>query len=492
MKKLFAILLVVMMTLTLAAPAFAAGETGSITVTGTNAEGVYSIYKLLDLESYNTTSGAYSYKVNSDWTSFFATPEALTYVAVDGAGYVTWTATEDDATVAAFAKAALAYAKANSIAAVKTTANVDDYTKDSTAIKFSDLELGYYLVDSTMGALCGLTTTNPDGVINAKNFTPTIDKQVKEDSTDQWGDSNTADIGQTVEFRVTINVHPGAENYALHDDMSDGLTFKQVSKVEHIKTSESTTEILTKNNQYSVWTATGITVDNSDDVTDSCTFEVRFTKEFCDTLKANDKVIVCYEAMLNKNAVVASDGNPNEAWLEYGENHFSTHDTTTTKTYGFDIIKTDSQNALIDGAKFKIYDAAVGGNEVKVVKLDENTYRRAREDEVGVEIVVIDGKIRVVGFDNGTYYLEETVSPEGYNKLTSRKDFTIADKNLDATFTSGIYSTGTGVHVVNKTGNMLPETGGFGSTMFFTLGGLVVLACGVLLFAKKRMSQIAE
>lgn len=493
MKKLFAILLVVMMTLALAAPAFAAGGTGSITVTGTNAEGVYSIYKLLDLESYNTTSGAYSYKVNSHWAGFFATTEALTYVAIDGDGYVTWTAAEDDTTIANFAKAALAYAKANSIAAVKTTANVGDYTKDGTAIKFSDLELGYYLVDSTMGALCGLSTTNPDGVINAKNFTPTINKQVKEDSTDQWGDSNTADIGQTVEFRVTINVHPGAENYALHDDMSDGLTFKQVSKVEHIKTSESTTEILTKNNQYSVWTATGITVDNSDDVTDSCTFEVRFTKEFCDTLKANDKVIVYYEAMLNKNAVVASDGNPNEAWLEYGENHFSTHDTTTTKTYGFDIIKTDSQNALIDGAKFKIYDAATGGNEVKVVLMDDHeTYRRAREDEAGVEIVVKNGKVRVVGFDNGTYYLEETVSPEGYNKLTSRKDFTIADKNLDATFTSSIYSTGTGVHVVNKTGNMLPETGGFGSTMFFTLGGLVVLACGVLLFAKKRMSQIAE
>lgn len=123
---------------------------------------------------------------------------------------------------------------------------------------------------------------------------------------------------------------------------------------------------------------------------------------------------------------------------------------------------------------------------------DHVTYRRAREDEPGVEIVVKNGKVRVVGFDNGTYYLEETVSPEGYNKLTARKDFTIADKNLDAKFELGIYSTGTGVHVVNKTGNMLPETGGFGSTMFITLGGLVVLACGVLLFAKKRMSQIAE
>jgi len=166
---------------------------------------------------------------------------------------------------------------------------------------------------------------------------------------------------------------------------------------------------------------------------------------------------------------------------------------------------TYSQNNLLYGAKFKIYDAAAGGNEIKVVPLkgtDDVTpvldangnpmYRRAREDEEGVEIEVKAGKVTVVGFDNGVYYLEETAAPGGYNKLTARQKFTIADGNLDSVFNDGIYSTGSGVHVVNKTGNMLPETGGMGTVLFITFGTIVAMATGVLLVTRKRMSMIRE
>lgn len=483
MKKYFAVLLAVVMVLSMGMTAMAAGEKGSITINGVSTSNTYEIYKLLDLESYNTESGAYSYKVNADWTGFFATAEALTYVAIDEAGYVTWIATEDDDTVAAFAKAALAYAKANEIAPVKSSANEGEFVVTGTTGKFEGLELGYYLVDSTMGALCGLTTTNPNASINAKNAAPTIDKQVKEDSTEQWGDKNTADIGQTVEFRVTINVHAGAENYVFHDKMSAGLTFLGVTKIEHVIPSDTTHEV-TKDTDYTVET---------EKLGDDCTFEVHFSKVFCDHLETNDKVIVYYSAMLNRNAIVAGDGNPNEAWLDFGENHETTHDTTKTKTFGFDLVKTDSQNKLIDGAQFRIYDASEGGNEVEVVLMDDGvTYRRAREDETGVPIVVKDGQVRVVGFDNGTYYLEETVSPEGYNKLTARQKFIISDDNLDAVFNNGSFSTGSGVHVVNKTGSMLPETGGFGTSMFLMFGGIVALAAAVLLVTKRRMANIVE
>ena len=123
---------------------------------------------------------------------------------------------------------------------------------------------------------------------------------------------------------------------------------------------------------------------------------------------------------------------------------------------------------------------------------DGVTYRRARADEAGVSIVVKDGKVRVVGFDNGTYYLEETDAPDGYNKLTARQKFIISDGNLDATFNGETYSTGSGVHVVNKTGSMLPETGGIGTVIFTVLGSAVVLVTGVVLVTKKRMSKIAD
>lgn len=485
MKKLFVTLLAIVMIFAMAAPAFAAENAlGSITINNVVDGTVYEIYKLLDLESYNVATGAYSYKVNAEWDDFFATPEALTYVTIDNAGYVTWINGDDDASVATFAKIALEYAKNNGIAPVKSSAVDGDMTiiageDNKNSGKFADLPLGWYLVDSNVGALCGLTTTNPDASINAKNGVPTIDKQVQEDSTQQWADQNNADIGQTVYFRVTINVHAGAENYALHDIMSAGLTFDQVTSIDLISNGATTT----------------VDTANYEVVTDdaNCTFEVRFANDFCDTLETNDKIIVYYQAMLNRNAVIAGTGNPNEAWLEFGEEHYTTHDTTTTYTFGFDIVKTDSQNTLIDGAEFRIYDAAAGGNEVKVVLMDDGvTYRRAREDEDGVSIVVANGKVRVVGFDNGTYYLEETVAPQGYNKLVARQRFIISDANLDSVFNGDVFSTGSGVHVVNKTGSMLPETGGIGTTLFVMIGAIAVLGAGVLLFAKKRMSQIAE
>ena len=513
MKRLFALTLALIMVLSMATVAFANGttnaadEVGSITINGVGTTSVYEIYRLLDLESYNTTSGAYSYKVNAAWTGFFATADALAYVAIDDAGYVTWIAGEDDDTVAAFAKKALAYAEANDIDPVKSSTVDGDFvvttnseTGKSTGV-FSGLSLGYYLVDSDMGALCGLTTTNPDASVNAKNGIPTIDKQVEEDSTTQYGDSNTADIGQTVNFRTTINVHAGAQSYILHDKMSNGLTFDPASvRAEHIVPGVTTTTTPVPAENFTVVT---------EDLGDDCTFHVVFTQAFCDHLETNDKVIVYYSAMLNRNAVIAGDGNSNQSFLSFGEDHTSNTDSTTTKTYQFEIVKTDSQNKLIDGAQFRVYDAAEGGNEIGVVPLMESDdvtpvldsngnpiYRRARDDEQAankhVPIVVTNGKITVVGFDNGTYFLEETVAPAGYNKLTARQKFIISDGNLDATFNDGVFSTGSGVHVVNKTGSMLPETGAMGTLMFISFGMFVALGTGILLVTKKRMSMIED
>lgn len=69
--------------------------------------------------------------------------------------------------------------------------------------------------------------------------------------------------------------------------------------------------------------------------------------------------------------------------------------------------------------------------------------------------------------------------------------FTISDANLDAIFNEGIFSSGSGVQVVNKSGTMLPETGGVGTTLFYIVGGLLFVGAVVLLVTRRRMNSWA-
>lgn len=510
MKKFLAIFLTLTMILTMSAvPAFAAGEgSGSITINGVTSNTTYEIYKILDLDSYytpttggeSTDQGRYSYVLgeNSPWEDFFK-GEGAAYISFTDEGhegYAVWKGNESADRVIEFSKLALAYAEAKGISPVKSSKNTGDFTISEGNGTFSGLDLGYYLVDSDMGALCGLTTTKPTASIEAKNGTPTLTKEVKEDSDGQYGDKNTADIGQIVEYKVEITAQKGAQNYVMHDVMSDGLSFqpgtlKVTLNDDEVKATTTTTvgEQTVEVKNYEVKTEGSCA---------GCTFDVVFSDAFCKTLKSDDKLVVTYNALLDSDAVIYNDSNPNTAWLSYGTgNHKTPGSQVDTYTFAADIIKTDALGNLLDGAEFRIYDAATGGKEIKVVAATPAegstipVYRVAADAETGVNIVVTNGQIRVNGLDSDTYYLEEKIQPAGYNKLTERVAFTIGTENLNATIEGTTYKDG-GVRVINNTGTVLPETGGFGTTMFILLGGLAVMAAGIFLFINKRMSQIAE
>ena len=147
MKKLFTLLMATLMILMLAVPAFAtetsAVEKGSITINKISEENVYSIYKILHLESYNKESGKYSYTIEPGWENFFTSEDAAAYVSVSDNKYVTWDEGKDSAAeVAAFAKLALAYAKANDIDPVKSSEGDMSFifmpASASTAVTYSD------------------------------------------------------------------------------------------------------------------------------------------------------------------------------------------------------------------------------------------------------------------------------------------------------------------------------------------------------------------
>ena len=478
-KHLLSFMLAAVMALAMAAtPAFAAKGTndnsGTITINNAEVGHTYKAYQVLVLESYDTDAGAYSYTANPDWAEWLKTQTA--YVSIDAQGYVTWV---KDADVAAFAKAAIAHAEDASIQPDDTK------TAEGTTVQFTGLNLGYYLVDTTVGTLCSLDTTAPSVTMEEKNELPPVKKEVQEDDGGTWGDKNTAEIGDTVNFRSTIGAKPGAEAYILHDVMSNGLTLNP----ESITVSEPTGLVKgtdANSGDYNVVT-TGLT--------DGCTFEVVFHQSYLDTITKDTNIIVTYSAVVNENAVVSPSPNPNETKLEFGnatdeEDRFTPPSKTETYTYKVDVVKTDGSNEVLDGAEFKLYDAKTGGSEIALIKVSDGVYRLAKDNETGVDcITTVNGQLEIKGLDaNTTYWLEETKAPEGYNKLSERVEIAVKEANIDATVNGGIWQGG-GIHVVNKAGNILPSTGGMGTTIFYVAGGAIVIAAAATLVYRKRMGK---
>lgn len=473
-KKLAGMLLAMIMVLSMSTVAFAAQGTndnnGSITINDAEKGHTYNAYQILVLESYNTDAGAYSYKANAAWEGWLKSQTQ--YVSIDAQGYVTWV---EKADAAAFAKVALAHAKEASIApdAIKTA--------DSTTVAFTGLNLGYYLVDTTLGTLCSLDTTEPDVTMQEKNEVPSQTKEVQEDSDNSWGDENTAEIGDTVNYRTTISAKKGAQGYVLHDVMSAGLTLNENSVMVAGLTKGQDAD----SGDYHVVT-TGLS--------DRCTFEVVFHQSYLDTITANTNIVVTYSAVVNENAEVFPSDNPNTTKLEYGEasspeDKFTPPSETKTYTFKVDVVKTDDKNKVLDGARFKLYDAKTGGNEIALVEVSDGFYRLAEGGETGVEyITTVDGQLEIKGFDaNTNYYLEETKAPDGYNKLAERVEIAVKEANLNASVSNDTWQSG-GVHIVNKTGSLIPSTGGMGTTIFYIIGGVLVAAAGIFFVIRRRVS----
>ena len=473
MKKIFHSLLVLLCTAALLCaatlPAFAEGapDNGSIKINEAANGETYDIYRIFDLESYNTDDGKYSYTLSKKWADAgFGTADAFTtYFDLTG-GYVHPKTTYTEDAAAEFAVKALAFAKDKKIE------NDGSEKAAGSSVSFNRLTLGYYLVDTSLGTLCSLDTTHPSATIFEKNSAPTIDKNIVENN--QLVTENNATIGSKINYQVTIHAKKGATGYVLTDTLSAGLTF---NKDVAVKIGETA---YTAGVDYTV--ATGTSND----------FTVTFSQSMLDKLTVDTDIVVTYSATLNEKAVIHGDVNTNKAQLKYGNNSKTTPQSTKTHTYKFDLVKTDANKTLLAGAKFKLYDSNKGGNEIPLTKVDDHTYRPAVGKEKVDEIVTKgDAPITIQGLANGTYWLEETQQPAGYNKLTERKSVTLEDGNNTATMEGTTYNPANngGVHIVNQSGTVLPGTGGMGTTLFYIVGGGLMVAAFVLLIAKKRMEN---
>ncbi len=515
-KKIVALLLATVMMCGMTVTVFADESrvvTGSISISNPATDATYQIYQMFTLESYDATAGAYVYKVTDKWRDFVESdPVGSTHFELYDSDFEADNDTSDDyyvrakegATTAAadIAEAAIAYAEADdSITPIATLpiTNSDD-TKSYTV---SGLDLGYYAVDSSAGALCNLTTVAPNSSLTEKNATPTIDKQVLVDTNhdgnvddgEEWAEKNDANIGDIIQYKTTVHAKKGAHDYVVHDRMGVGLTLNEDS----IKVMVGEQE-LRKDTDYTV----SFEVEDENDPNVKCDFEIKFAQDWLDDKITTDTdIVITYSAILNEQALIYSEANKNATRLEYGEELFTEFDITDTFTFMFDVIKTDESNKLIVGAQFKLYFDLACEKEVILLDNGNATYHVATEKQSTAENFVaatisIDAKSKVVikGLANGTYYLKETKAPTGYNLLTTPVPVIINNANLkgeietDLTYNPEL-DTNNAIHVQNKSGSLLPETGGIGTTIFYTIGGILVVAAVVVLVTRKRMS-VAE
>ena len=510
-KKLLAALLAVAMVCAMAIPAFAtdgdataaaATGTGSITIENAVTNQTYKIYRILNLE-YHADTNSYRYTANGAWEDFILR-ENNNFKLDKETGAVTWINTNPENNGTAIQQIANSAGKY----AEYTPNNVQEdgsAKANGITLTFSNLPLGWYLVVSDLvdldkGALCSIGTTDPNAVIREKNSKPTIEKEVYEGDT--LGYSNDAGIGDTVKFQTRIHVTDGnPTNYVLHDTMSNGLKFNEKSVTVLLMRDPKTggsnySGNLTPGTDYELVTSTS----------DTCTFEIKFLKP----LKPYDYIQVDYSATVTSDAVIGTTGNDNKAVLTYGNNSTTT-ESSTTKTYVWEMgvrkfanLGGDDTNHALADAEFQLYKK--DGDTQKYAKFVETSttsvYKLTGWTNNATEAIKVktpaNGNITFEGLDAGTYYLEETKAPVGYNKLTAPITVvidrgtlpTVASQTISYTVKYG--DTTAADHVVrveNKAGVELPSTGGMGTTLFYVIGGGLMVAAIVLLVTKKRMEN---
>lgn len=485
---MFAFMMVVSMSCNVKAEEGASPETtGTITIDNAVDGQTYTIYKLLDLESYvpETTgqTGLYSYKPVKAWETFLKSGEGKKYITIDENGYATWKNGVDEKKAAEFAQKALAYAKdpTNNISAITNEATITDNNNGTLTLKYSGLSLGYYLVGSSAGALCGLNTTNPNATIKEKNGVPSVEKTITAGGTfANDGKSNSVNIGDTISFQIRIDVRKGANNYVLHDELSTGLTLKEnpITKNSiHLQADETIKGGLTDQDYTLTINSTG--------------FDVTFKPEFLKTNEDKDySIMVTYNAILNEKAVIGRIGNTNETYLNYGENHKTTSSKTTTYTFGIPVFKYTGTDTPLSGAKFQLYTDEPCKNEVNV-KLDGTDYLVGSTDtnKNVMTSPASTGEFTIKGLKAGTYYLKEIEAPTGYNLLAKAIKVVIADNGQVQVEKNGAVTNVKRVEVQNKSGTLLPSTGGAGTTMIYLVGALLVLGSGVVLASKRRSNS---
>lgn len=517
MKKIAALSLATVMTLGLSATAFAQtaapttpdADNATITIANASKGETYTIYQLFNATVTGNADGSIAYQLMEGKSAEDA--GLLEYFDVDASGNVTAKESTNEAV--------LKSDEFKAWAASYGTPLVSDVESDGSALNFTGLPYGYYYVTTSQGTNITVDSTNPNATIYDKNSTtPKVDDEAKKT------DKEEVTVGETVTYTVTFNatnfIGEGEDaqrvlSYTIKDTLPDWLSDVNV---------------------------TSIIVDNDGDLTttdDQANVTTQFVNKEIElawvdgdnnSLYNNNALIqVVYTATVNAGVTVGSDNpNVNEVTIGYklDNGQPSTEYKTveeTIETYALAIQKVDENGNKLPGATFTVKDIEY----VISLNKDENGkdlgghYKVALADTEGAMSGAelksdANGYLILEGVKSGDYTVTEVTAPGGYNKLTTDVTVTAQKiKSVTYTYTTTVWKDAQGnitdtetegatkieegtnqlestaLVVINQKGNELPSTGGIGTTIFYVVGGILVVGAGVVLVAKKRMNHEA-
>lgn len=390
------------------------------------------------------------------------------------------------------------YAKKNKIDATATATASEGKDTDIT-VKFENLSLGYYLVESSVGTACSIDTAHPNMEVRDKHDAPSVSKKIIDGDglsgvITENGAKNSVNIGDTVAYEVTINVKPNAKKYVLHDKMDDHLQFGMVSDAHAYLKDEKNDS---KNNPGLKLTQDFVVNTNTDH---GCAFDISFTdafyKKYEEAINSGNlnKITFTYLATVKNDAPIDT-AMPNTAYLTYGEHSKTEEVKTNTYTWGIPVFKYTSNagaKEALAGAKF-ILSTDSNFSEGNVLNFTNtgNTYRYASTGGNNELVSAEDGMININGLKSGTYYLKETKAPDGYNLLKTPIKIVVTGDAVTGKPVIKVDNNGTAtvvkkVEVQNNKGSLLPSTGGMGTTLIYVVGSILVLASGIVLFSKRK------
>ena len=547
-KRIFAIFMTMALAMSMlivsSAVSFADGDTTPTTYTITiNKDGTdkaahtYGAYQVFKGDLKEESSGTATTKTlsNIQWGDNIDSDKVGTLIAdlntalaLTGDNAIKSTATAADVAKAiSGANVGNNSAKAQAVAAAFEKALKGDpkgtgsVAADAQSGEIKNLPAGYYLVKDTAAVTGEGASTRyilqvvSNVEVTEKASVPSVVKKVQDvndskatSTTDpknptDWQDSADYDIGDDVPFQLTATTASTANDYVKYhvtfqDTQSEGLDKPSSFNVSVL----GQTIALSSNAVGTEGTASTASTNITAKVVapeEGKTFAIKVSFESKTegaklTDVASTPIVVTYSSKLNDKAKLGSTGNPNEVYLKYSNNPNKTDDSEEGKTpedkvivftYKVVVNKVDQNKQPLVGASFKLSKKNAEGKYEEIRTID------------GTNLSTFEW----TGVDDGDYKLEETATPSGYNTIdpiefTVSAEHTVIGDNPTLTkleggdkFTGEVSTGQLKAQIVNEKGATLPSTGGIGTIIFYVLGSLLVVGCGIVLISKRRMES---